>query len=245
MNLSPEQMSGNPEIVQLNKEFVLFDPRRTQVKKSFPTAKHQYDEFISQIQLQIPSLPLIPIRIETGIWPNEHKHFGINPFDPEAKKAITAEDFNLQQRIKKFKEACEKDIEEQRQGISAVRPEFPLILDLSASIYTLHDLGLCDEVKKPMGLDYVIKPGILEELEDVYLSLIFPSGSWISESEDTRKDGLGFYNFHPSDTAPLACNPDGQWAEGGALHKGVPLLVPAELNTLNQIKGKFLKFITN
>lgn len=266
---SPEPEKGicKPEIVNLGEEFILFDPTRTHIKRPFhiehpeltkfiTNAAYDHDQFTLQIQLQIPSMPPIPIDIEAKIFPKTHHHFGVNPFDHKAKETITAEDFDLEKRIKKWKEAWQKDKDREKRGESGIRPESPLELVLRASMYTLHDIGLTDEVKRPIGqnspltgvTDYVvndvIKPKFLKYLEEIYLSLTFPFGTWVSEGKDVRKEGLGFYYFHPSETAPLACDPNGSWNEGGALDKGVPLFVPSELNRLSQIKGKFQRLIT-
>lgn len=179
------------------------------------------------------------------IFPLDHQHFGVTPFNPELGTTITKEDFNLEQRILKWKRAWEKDKQKEREGKSFFEPKSPLALNLRSSIYDLHDMGLCDEIRKPMGVGYVIKPEVLEKIKNIYLSLTFPLSSWVSESDNPQKDGLSFYYFYPSNTGPLANNPEAPWAQGGALHKGVTIFVPAELNKLSQIKGKFLTFITN
>lgn len=242
---SPEQMLFKPEVIRLDQEFVLLDPQRTYTKKPLSFEKFQYNEFGSQVQLEIHSLPQIPISIEASSFPLTHKSFGVCPFNPDIGTSITNEDLDLTQRIRKWKKAWEKDKQEEIMGTLGWHPKAPLSLNLGASIYVLYDQGLCDEVSAPMGVSYVIKPDVFEVLKDIYLSLVFPSSSWVGVNECAKsaKEGFNFYYFYPPNIGSLAANPEGPWGEGGALNEGVPLFVPAELSKVNQIRGIFTSTI--
>lgn len=240
---SPEQMIFKPEVIRLDQEFVLFDPQRTYTKNPLSFDKFQYNEFGSQVQLEIPSLSQIPISIEASGFPLTHKSFGVCPLNPDMGTSITEEDLDLTLRIRKWKKACEEDKLEETKGTLGWHPQAPLSLNIGASMYVLYDQGLCDEVSAPMGVNYVIKPDVFEVLKGIHISLIFPSSFWVGVNECARnaKEGFNFYYFYPQNIGSLAANPEGPWGEGGALHEGVPLFLPAELSEINQIRGKFLQ----
>ena len=231
----PEQ-ELQPEVVELNQEFTLFAPRRT---NSAPS--HNFPEvtrFFSSVSLRTDLLPDLPIGIDTFAQ-KTNRVYGLTPFSPREGYQISQADFDINRRIQKIRRLRGYT----RYGGRQIDfKKAPLYITVEQDDLGLADIGL----GKLVGMTLYEDEKVSALGSRLRLNLLFPNHVFESRSSSSR--GIRFDDFYPADLDPLASLPYEEIVERGLtsviegveLHEGLNLFVPSNPKILEQIRGRFI-----
>ncbi len=235
MDAPVEKESSKPEIVTINQDFQIFDPRRTvQTRVSGILRKPGH---LSMVTLNIPGLPLTPFKFTANNYGIE-KAYCVTPFDRDIGYPIDQDDLDPQSRIDKYK----------RLGKSLFKNLSMTSQNANLDVYSYsNDMRLEDEpsiLRHPsLSRFNALQTNILQNLR---LQLFFPEGSFESrlKVKEPESGDLYFGLFYPVDTGPLQVPDNYKVDIDGSeivITDGYLLHVPSEdIDLLQQIKGRFL-----
>lgn len=232
MDSTPEQKEPTkPEVINLNQEFLLFDPNSTLGSTDY--------RLVSSIILDTGSLPGIPIHVNAK-RNHEYKFRIITPFDPEEGYQITQEDLTPETRVEKWKRVVQSTL------VSSVDMEkAPLGLHVAAEdISELNKLGLCITYPDPDNPDvshFKFKPEVEALLKRLRLLLFFPNSTFEAKPVQLLGDlgdELAFWDFYPLDAGPLPKPP--YLVVNQHTPEGYHLQLPSDPEKLRQIRARFI-----
>lgn len=210
---SPEKGEQKPEIIQLNQEFALFDPRFTKAM----SPDHEASYYRSNIILQTGILPDLSFEIEARLPSDSlYKKDVISPFSPSLGYQITEDDLDPQNREEKLKRFFRSLIQE----VDFKEPYLWVYgKDKSKRILPEHG-KILNRLRFQVSFPSSDYEGYIH-----YDSLHYPDDFHIF-----------FVDYHPLDTGPLAK----VYFDGEYLPKDFTLLLPKDFKRLQQIRGKFV-----
>lgn len=231
----PEQ-ENQAETVELNQEFILFAPRRTNSEPSHNIP--EITRFFSSVSLRTGLLPDLPINIDTFAQ-KTNRVYAIVPFSPRLGYRINQADFDINRRIQKIRRWRGYNPYGGRQIDSK---KAPLFIVVSQDDIGLVDIGL----GKQIGLSVIVDERVSTLASRLRLHLLFPDQTFESKSSDPI--GIRFVKFYPADLGPLASLPFTEVLdrgltsviEGTELQEGLELFVPSNPKILGQIRGRFV-----
>lgn len=220
------------EIVRLNKDFVLFDPERTEPKST----THGVTNFHSYFYLDgVSDLPQLPFRVSAEAIENVPQINAFTPFNPEIGYQLSQEDFDLGTRIDKV----EKITKESNPKIDFAKA--PL------GLFVLADLPEFDQglfrIHAPDRDLFEFKPEVHGIIKRLKLLLSFPTGTF----ESTRLSGtrsskrITFEFFQPVDAPDL---PTAIYLPPAPYYTlvapGLDIFMPSDQEKLGQIRARFI-----
>lgn len=238
-SISPEQreLKPPPKVVQLDQEFQLFNPSRTE-----PGVQSDKSPFHSRVALDTKELLPSMLNFRLGLLRTDlDLRTSIYPFNPEKGYTITNEDFDLKEREKKDKELYN---EIQRQSALGESLEFTARC-LNSPLQTTDPDYLAfrpesfydPELYDPETLKF--KPNVKKIIERLRLHLIFPNVQLQGLPQVFEGGDLKFDVFFPLDSGPLAHNPS-QTTIHDNLFTGVPVLFPNDPKYIEKVQGIFV-----
>lgn len=229
MDIVDEEMTEGPlqppDLVEINKEFNLFLPTRTN------NEPNRGDSLNTSFKLRanLPNNEVIPVYVYTSPLTSGTLESLLTPFDPEQGHTIDQRDFDYKAREKMAKEQKDdpddsKEIEEEL-GLH--------MLDIECRV---NGLG-----KDSNG--FVLPSD--SPLNSLRLVLFFPSGVAVEARPKALaikiNPTIHFPSFYPVDARPLATKTSFDMVGDSILTEGLHLAVPDDPKELYQIRGLFFK----
>lgn len=210
---SPEKGKQKPEVIHLNQEFALFDPRFTKAM----SPDHEASYYRSNIIFQTGTLPDLSFEIEARLPADSlYKKDVISPFNPSLGYQITEDDLDAEKRKEKLKRLFGS----LTRGVNFSEPYLWVYgLDKSKKILPEHG-KILNRLRFQVSFPNSDFEGYI-----YYDSLYYPDDFHIF-----------FTGYHPLDTGPLPR----AYYEGEQLFEHFELLLPRDFKRLQQIRGKFV-----
>lgn len=248
------------EIVRVNQEFPLFDPKRVESHHlSKPLHGRELDVFDSIIVLETGISPTLVLRVAT-LYRGADKISAFTPFDPTDGYKVTEADYDPQARAIKIRALRSEQGYTRERGYALSEGDridvdkTPLQLEIEDqnswySSFRAHIDHYNYEQLNRRDLDKLVKR--------LRLRLSFPNGityegiPWIREEFDENeyvRTGQKQYEeprlivslFYPSDKGPFPASERLLMDPGEIGRSGLMLFLPSDLNLLRQIKAKFV-----
>lgn len=246
MTLEQERPKITLEKISLNQEFILFDPKRTNIEGDQLNLG-------SMVVLEtgiLPGLEIVMITLDPNrVWPTD-KLTTITPFKPNLGYQITGEDFNSKPRITKILQLL-KELSSQEHDLTELSQQRELLVGTDSSEVKMFEFVNHEDA---FFNHFRLKPEVLAVLKRLRVQLFFPTSSFESKLEfgdfnpkfSLPELSVDFEEFYPLDKGPLPVNTrlaERYYVEN-EMRRGFSLAIPRAVSLnepwIGQIRAKFI-----
>jgi hypothetical protein len=214
---SEEEKPLTADCISLSQEFSLFPPQRTETYYF----TNEIAQIYADVCLATDFLEPLPITIFAEFDNTLPRLEVLTPYQPERGYPLDQQDFLDASRRAKI-ETLQESLLEPVEGLALM-------------------VGYADDSPDNI-FRKALSPQSYRFLDRLHLVLTFPNGSsFVSKAYyDPRSLSLTFEKFFPADTGPLpALGPVKTRQRFWKIEEGLRILLPADLESLQWIKGKF------